>query len=81
MKSLGIGADVVSSGELKRAISAGITPEKIIFEGVGKSKEDIVDLIKEFKNAQKEKHADLKAARKELVLEVRERIQKGDRRE
>ena len=41
MKSLGIGADVVSSGELKRAISVGIPSEKIIFEGVGKSKEDI----------------------------------------
>lgn len=37
MARLGIGADVVSSGELLRAIAAGILPEKIIFSGVGKT--------------------------------------------
>jgi len=41
MKSLGTGADVVSSGELERALRVGIPPKKIIFEGVGKSKKDI----------------------------------------
>ena len=41
MKSLGAGADVVSAGELERALSAGISPNKIIFEGVGKSMNDI----------------------------------------
>ena len=41
MKSLGAGADVVSAGELERALSAGISPDKIIFEGVGKSLNDI----------------------------------------
>ena len=41
MRSFGAGADVVSSGELKRALSAGIPPNKIIFEGVGKSIYDI----------------------------------------
>ena len=35
MKSLGAGADVVSAGELERALRAGISPNKIIFEGVG----------------------------------------------
>ena len=33
MQSLNIGADVVSIGELKRALSAGFPPNKIIFEG------------------------------------------------
>lgn len=33
---LGCGADVVSIGELKRALLAGIGPEKIMFSGVGK---------------------------------------------
>ena len=42
MQSLDIGADVVSIGELKRAISAGFHPNKIIFEGVGKSKDDLI---------------------------------------
>ena len=38
MRSLGAGADVVSVGELKRALNAKVNPKKIIFEGVGKSK-------------------------------------------
>ncbi|MDN5248541.1 diaminopimelate decarboxylase [Bartonella sp. TP] len=38
---LGCGADIVSHGELKRAIHAKINPQKIIFSGVGKSIEEI----------------------------------------
>jgi diaminopimelate decarboxylase len=34
---LGAGADVVSGGELKRALAAGIPPGKILFSGVGKT--------------------------------------------
>ncbi|MFQ3639042.1 MAG: diaminopimelate decarboxylase, partial [Chloracidobacterium sp.] len=34
---LGGGADVVSGGELQRALEAGVPPERIIFSGVGKS--------------------------------------------
>jgi diaminopimelate decarboxylase len=34
---LGAGADVVSGGELKRALAAGIPPNKILFSGVGKT--------------------------------------------
>ncbi|UIJ72407.1 diaminopimelate decarboxylase [Aurantimonas sp. HBX-1] len=34
---LGAGADVVSGGELLRALRAGIAPEKIMFSGVGKT--------------------------------------------
>ena len=33
----GAGADVVSGGELERALAAGIAPHKIVFSGVGKS--------------------------------------------
>lgn len=33
----GYGADVVSGGELRRALAAGIPPEKIVFSGVGKT--------------------------------------------
>jgi diaminopimelate decarboxylase len=33
----GTGADVVSGGELERAVAAGIAPEKIVFSGVGKT--------------------------------------------
>jgi diaminopimelate decarboxylase len=34
---LGSGADVVSEGELRRALGAGVPPERIIFSGVGKT--------------------------------------------
>jgi len=34
---LGSGADVVSEGELRRALAAGIPPSKIMFSGVGKT--------------------------------------------
>ncbi len=35
--ALGAGADVVSEGELRRAIAAGVPAEKIVFAGVGKT--------------------------------------------
>src|SRR5438067_1220820 len=37
LAKLGAGADVVSGGELKRALAAGIPPNKILFSGVGKT--------------------------------------------
>ncbi len=37
----GLGADIVSGGELYRALKAGFTPEKIVYSGVGKSTEEI----------------------------------------
>ncbi len=37
----GAGLDVVSGGELFRAIRAGADPEKIVFAGVGKTQEEI----------------------------------------
>ena len=38
---LGAGADVVSGGELKRALAAGIPPGKILFSGVGKTEAEL----------------------------------------
>jgi diaminopimelate decarboxylase len=37
----GLGADVVSGGEYRRSIAAGIPPEKIVFSGVGKTREEM----------------------------------------
>ncbi len=37
----GLGADVVSVGELKRALAAGMQPENIIFSGVGKTESEM----------------------------------------
>jgi diaminopimelate decarboxylase len=41
MAQKGIGADIVSGGELFRAIKAGIPPKKIVYSGVGKTAEEI----------------------------------------
>ena len=37
----GFGADVVSGGELRRALFAGIEPGKIVFSGVGKTRAEL----------------------------------------
>ena len=41
IKKLGLGADVVSMGELMVALNAGIKPNKIVFSGVGKTAAEI----------------------------------------
>ena len=38
---LGAGADVVSGGELKKALAAGIPANRIVFSGVGKTREEM----------------------------------------
>ena len=38
---MGVGADVVSKGELLLALKAGINSKKIVFSGVGKSQDEI----------------------------------------
>jgi len=42
LASEGAGADVVSAGELKRALKAGMAPGAIVFSGVGKTREEMV---------------------------------------
>ncbi len=41
IQKFGLGADVVSKGELMAAIKAGINPKKIVFSGVGKTYNEI----------------------------------------
>ena len=41
IKKFGLGADVVSKGELMLALKAGVDPSKIVFSGVGKTNEEI----------------------------------------
>ena len=45
LKSSGCGFDIVSGGELHRALLAGANPKKIIFSGVGKSKAEMASGI------------------------------------
>ena len=46
LASEGAGADVVSGGELARALNVGIAPEKIVFSGVGKTRDEIEAALK-----------------------------------
>jgi diaminopimelate decarboxylase len=46
LASLGAGADIVSLGETKRAVAAGIAPAKIIFSGVGKTRDELAETIR-----------------------------------
>ena len=44
---LGAGMDVVSEGELRRARAAGVAPDRIIFAGVGKTRDEMAYAISE----------------------------------
>ena len=46
LRKIGSGADVVSIGELLKAIKAGINSKKIVFSGVGKTEEEISKAVK-----------------------------------
>jgi len=47
MAQMGSGMDVVSEGELRRARAAGVRADKIIFAGVGKTREEMAFALKE----------------------------------
>ena len=41
----GYGADVVSAGEMNRALAAGVPPQDIVFSGVGKTADEIIEAL------------------------------------
>jgi diaminopimelate decarboxylase len=45
LAQLGAGADVVSEGELRRALAAGVPAGQIVFSGIGKSREELAFAI------------------------------------
>lgn len=42
---MGLGADVVSGGELARALRAGVAADKIVFSGVGKTADEMIEAL------------------------------------
>ena len=48
---LGAGADVVSAGEMKRALVAGVPASKIVFSGVGKTADEMAAALKAISSA------------------------------
>ena len=69
---LGLGADVVSIGELMKSLKSGIKPNKIVFSGVGKTSNEIEYAIKK-------KILLINAESKSEILEI-ERIAKRNNR-
>ncbi len=47
MAALGAGMDVVSEGELRRALAAGVPARKIVFSGVGKTAKEMAFALRE----------------------------------
>jgi diaminopimelate decarboxylase len=47
LADLGAGADVVSEGELRRALAAGVPPDRIIYSGVGKTRADLASAVEQ----------------------------------
>ena len=45
LRDLGAGADIVSGGELARALAAGFEPGRIVFSGVGKTDEELTAAV------------------------------------
>ena len=45
MAEAGVGADIVSAGELRRSLRAGIPAEQIVFSGVGKAADEIEEAL------------------------------------
>jgi diaminopimelate decarboxylase len=45
MAAAGFGADIVSAGEMRRSLRAGIPAQRIVFSGVGKSADEIVEAL------------------------------------
>jgi diaminopimelate decarboxylase len=43
LRDLGAGCDIVSTGELRRALAAGFAPERIVFSGVGKTPGELAE--------------------------------------
>jgi diaminopimelate decarboxylase len=45
LRDLGAGADIVSGGELARALAAGFDPDQIVFSGVGKTDDELTAAV------------------------------------
>lgn len=45
LAKLGAGADIVSGGELQRALQAGVPANKIVFSGIGKTREEMASAL------------------------------------
>lgn len=76
LAKLGAGADTVSEGEIRRALAAGVPPNRIVFSGVGKTRRELafaVEIGVAEINVESEPELDLLAEVAEL-LDARPKI-------
>lgn len=78
LAKLGSGADIVSGGEFKRAIESGIPAERIVFSGVGKTREEIEYTLKVSKNGPFSYNVE-SIEELELIAEVAKKLKKKAR--
>ena len=74
MGGLGGGTDIVSGGELYRALQAGIPPQKIVFSGVGKTEVEIKSAVKAGILMINVESADELAATRRVAREMKKKI-------
>jgi diaminopimelate decarboxylase len=74
MGGLGGGTDIVSGGELYRALQAGISPQKIVFSGVGKTEEEIKSAVKAGILMINVESADELAATRRVAREMKKKV-------
>jgi len=74
MGGLGGGTDIVSGGELYRALQAGISPQKIVFSGVGKTEEEIESAVKAGILMINVESADELAATRRVAREMKKKV-------
>lgn len=78
--SLGLGVDVVSLGEMQKALALGINPQKIIFSGVAKDREELEFALQQrilqinVESFEELKHLDAICAEKKLSMDVAIRL-------
>ncbi len=71
----GAGADIVSIGEMQRALKAGIKPSDIVFSGVGKTEDELIEAIsKEIGQINAESSFEV-----DKIIELSNRLQKKTR--
>ena len=74
MGGLGGGTDIVSGGELYRALQAGISPQKIVFSGVGKTEVEIKSAVKAGILMINVESADELAATRRVAREMKKKV-------
>lgn len=71
----GYGADVVSVGEMRRALASGMAPENIVFSGVGKTRAELIAALQagigQFNIESEEEGVELAEVAREMGMEAR----------